>query len=107
LIPFFEEILPSDLNLSEGLVLASEGFIPTSEGYIPTSPVILELSDSTEYCQCEYCVEYEDEEMLEEIEIVGGYLYDPIVPRIPMKFLSQEEKNIRLREFECKWITIL
>jgi hypothetical protein len=107
LIPFFEEILPSDLNLSEGLVLASEGFIPTSEGYIPTSPVILELSDSTEYCQCEYCVGYEDEEMLEEIEIVGGYLYDPIVPRIPMKFLSQEEKNIRLREFECKWITIL
>jgi hypothetical protein len=107
LIPFFEEILPSNLSLSEGLVPTSEGFIPTSEGYIPTSPVILELSDSTEYCQCRYCMGHEDEEMLEEIEIVGGYLYDPIVPRIPMKFLSQEEKEIRLREFEGKWINIL
>jgi hypothetical protein len=29
------------------------------------------------------------------------------VPRIPMKFLSQEEKEIRLREFEGKWINIL
>jgi hypothetical protein len=48
-VPFFVEILPSDLNLSEGLIPTSEGFIPTSEGYIPTSPVILELSDSTEY----------------------------------------------------------
>jgi hypothetical protein len=99
-VPFFEEILPSDLNLSEGLV-------PTNEGYIPTSPVILELSDSTEYCQYGYCVGYEDEEMLEEIEVIGGYLDYPIVPRIPMKFLNQEEKEIRLREFEGKWITIL
>jgi hypothetical protein len=107
LVPFFEEILPSELNLSEGFVPTSEGFILTSEGYIPTSSVILELSDSTEYCQCGYCGEYEDEEMLEEIEVVGGYLDYLIVPRIPMKFLSQKEKEIRLREFEGKWITIL
>jgi hypothetical protein len=106
-VPFFKEILPSDLNLSEGLVPTSEDFIPTSEEYIPTSPVILELSDSIEYCQCGYCVGYEDEEMLEEIEIVGGYLDYPIVPQIPMKFLSQEEMEIRLREFEGKWINIL
>jgi hypothetical protein len=52
LVPFFKEILPSELNLSEGFVPISEGFIPISEGYISTSPVILELSDSTEYCQC-------------------------------------------------------
>jgi hypothetical protein len=52
-------------------------------------------------------VGYEDEEMFEEIEVVGGYLDYPIVLRIPMKFLSQEEKEIRLREFEGKWITIL
>jgi hypothetical protein len=92
LVPYFEEILPSELNLSEGFVPTSEGFIPTSEGYIPTSPVIIELSDSMAYGQGGYCVGYKDEE---------------IVPRIPMKFLSQEEKKIRLREFECKWITIL
>jgi hypothetical protein len=48
-VPLFEEILPNDLNLSEGLVPTSEGFIMTSKEYIPTSPVILELSDSTEY----------------------------------------------------------
>jgi hypothetical protein len=56
-------------------------------------------------------VGYEDEEMLEEIleeiEVVGGYLDYPIVPRILMKFLSQEENEIKLREFEGKWITIL
>jgi hypothetical protein len=40
-------------------------------------------------------VGYEDEEMFEEIELVGEYLDYPIVPRIPMKFLSQEKKEVR------------
>jgi hypothetical protein len=42
------------------------------------------------------------EEMLEEIEVVGGYLDYPIVLRVPKTLLSQDENEVRLREFEGK-----
>jgi hypothetical protein len=47
LVPFFKEILPSDLALSEGFFV--------SEEFIPTNLVIIKLSDLTEFCHCVEC----------------------------------------------------